>query len=474
MSGAIALGERKAPHLDATLLEKLDTISAQISSLEERLSYLEASSRGSQHDEHSHKTLSNWNGTTSQATSASGVKWYCANNMEELRNACRRESGVECTQETRATDCQSDEGCMGIDCLWVPEKCSVQRKKNDGANQLQRPTCNRAQVRHGSWTAVTLPHAPYIPIDPWQKTCATRDGLDFSASWSSHRWTPDDSSCDFAEWDACTFCDVLATGIDGIGGAYERPVTEGDDRANSGERDVITISFVGDSTTFQHFSSLALLLDLSVTERDQHTSRKTGTSIAKMACEGRVRMSYLRDDTLDKVHTELETQKSDIIVFNTGVHYRNDRALMGSINNTISTLEKWQGICRQKKGSRWCLPILRTTVPGHPHCSNYTAPFNDLPTMEHRIQSANYTAFGGDHYFWWKMNGQNRLVENAFSQRRSTLDYEVLDAYDVMVRRPDGHTSTTDCVHYCLPGPPDVLSRMLLHTLVRRYSGQGS
>lgn len=72
------------------------------------------------------------------------------------------------------------------------------------------------------------------------------------------------------------------------------------------------------------------------------------------------------------------------------------------------------------------------------------------------------------------MKGQNRLVEDAFSRRSSTLDYEVLDAYDVMMRRPDGHQGGPDCVHYCLPGPPDVLSRMLLHTLVRRYPGLGS
>ncbi|EJK69465.1 hypothetical protein THAOC_09276 [Thalassiosira oceanica] len=364
---------------------------------------------------------------------------------------------------------------------------------------FQQPPCNRAQVRNGSWATSTLPRAPYIPMDPWQKTCATRDGLDYSAPWKSYRWAPDDVGCNFAEWDACTFCDVLAAGVDGIGGVVdERTTTEGEvseddgrladderpllsgrsdvsagttleDAASSEEEDVMTVSFVGDSTTFQHYSSLALLLGLSVTEGEQGQSRLGGTSVTKMACDERVRLSYLRDDTLDKLHMELETQQSDIVVFNTGVHYRKDQALMKSINMAISTLENWQGICRLKKGSRrrWCLPILRTTVPGHPHCSNYTVPFNDLPTMEHRVQNANYSAFG-PNYFWWKMKGQNRLVEDAFSQRSSTLDYEVLDAYDVMMRRPDGHQGGHDCVHYCLPGPPDVLSRMLLHTLVRR------
>ena len=120
---------------------------------------------------------------------------------------------------------------------------------------------------------------------------------------------------------------------------------------SSEEGSVITMSFVGDSTTWQHYSSIALLLGLTVTEGDQHASRRSRTSVTKMACDGRVRLSYLRDDTLDMLHMELETQTSDIVVFNTGVHYRNDQALMGSINNTTSTLEKWQKICRLKKGN---------------------------------------------------------------------------------------------------------------------------
>ncbi|EJK76472.1 hypothetical protein THAOC_01768 [Thalassiosira oceanica] len=500
-SGAVALGER-INDLNPMLEVKLDTMSAQISSLQERLSQLEQASsrsRGAQHVVDSNNTVSNWNSTSSHTTTTTpGMKWYCASDLKKLRNACAGESGVECTPETRASDCHSDEGCMGIDCLSVPAKCAVQRSKNNDAHQLQRPLCNRAQVRNGSWTTSALPRAPYIPMDPWQKRCATRDGLDFSAPWKSYRWAPDDVDCDFAEWDACTFCDVLAAGGDRIGSVVdERPATEGEvaeddgrladderpllsgrtdesagtnleDGSSSEEEDVITISFVGDSTTFQHYSSIALLLDLSVTEGDQHQSRRGGTSVTRMACNERVRLSFLRDDTLDKLHLELETQQSDIVVFNTGVHYRKDEALMRSINTTISTLENWQGICRLRKDSRrrWCLPILRTTVPGHPHCSNYTVPFNDLPTMEHRVQNANYSAFG-PNYFWWKMKGQNRLVEDAF-RGSSTLDYVVLDAYDVMMRRPDGHQGGHDCVHYCLPGPPDVLSRMLLHALVRR------
>jgi hypothetical protein len=179
------------------------------------------------------------------------------------------------------------------------------------------------------------------------------------------------------------------------------------------------------------------------------------------------------NDTLDMIDQELVMRKPDIVIFNSGIHYRQNDVVMGSINKTISALEKWQKNCRSRGRNEsatatiWCLPIWRTTVPGHPHCDNYRKPVNNLSIVESQIQNANYSQFNGNHYHWWDMKDQNIQIENAFSQRTMMLDYEVLDAYDAMTRRPDMHQGGKDCIHYCLPGPPDVLSRMLIHTLMR-------
>jgi len=49
----------------------------------------------------------------------------------------------------------------------------------------------------------------------------------------------------------------------------------------------------------------------------------------------------------------------------------------------------------------------------------------------------------------------------------SGLDVTVLDAYEVQVRRIDGHrVREKDCLHHCYPGVVDVTNRLLLHFLM--------
>ena len=56
------------------------------------------------------------------------------------------------------------------------------------------------------------------------------------------------------------------------------------------------------------------------------------------------------------------------------------------------------------------------------------------------------------------MKHQNQLMLDAFS--KSGLTYQVIDAYDINILRPDQHT---DCLHSCYPGKMDVYSQLLLH-----------
>mmetsp|Transcript_62987 Transcript_62987/g.71320 ORF Transcript_62987/g.71320 Transcript_62987/m.71320 type:complete len:92 (+) Transcript_62987:3-278(+) len=71
-------------------------------------------------------------------------------------------------------------------------------------------------------------------------------------------------------------------------------------------------------------------------------------------------------------------------------------------------------------------------------------------------------------YYWWDVKRQNeQFLLDAFAT--STLSpYDIIDGYDLNVLRPDRHQSEKDCLHYCLPGPPDVLNQILLHILRRR------
>ena len=80
------------------------------------LSRLETPSEGVQHAVVNSRQHAVVNSGSTQAS------WYCASDWEKLQNACAGGSGVECTQETRASDCQPDEGCMQIDCSLQQEE----------------------------------------------------------------------------------------------------------------------------------------------------------------------------------------------------------------------------------------------------------------------------------------------------------------------------------------------------------------
>ena len=303
------------------------------------------------------------------------------------------------------------------------------------------PLCTREQSRAGRWEAATLPRAPYAPSDAWQKSCHA--GRDLSgAPWDGHRWVPggeaDGRKCVLLPWSEESFCDV-------VGGTGTSPEAE----------DPVTVSLIGDSTTFQHFSSLALLLGSNAIEDEQHASRlNPGNAVVKTVCDGRVVITFLRDDALEMLGKMLDERRTDVVVFNTGIHYREDEALRGDVERAVGALEKWQGECRDAAGgggsAKWCLPVLRTTVPGHLSCADRTEPTNDLAAVEGEVEDLrSYGRFeDGENFHWWDVKGQNEDTERLLA--RSGLDYTAIDAYDVVGRRPDLHqgggaASTTAC-----------------------------
>jgi hypothetical protein len=83
------------------------------------------------------------------------------------------------------------------------------------------------------------------------------------------------------------------------------------------------------------------------------------------------------------------------------------------------------------------------------------------------------TAF--DSYGWWDFGRQNTFMENILVQNKINLEPTFIDGYELLLTRPDQHMGTghkqygVDCLHYCLPGPPDVLNQVLLHELKRRW-----
>ena len=128
----------------------------------------------------------------------------------------------------------------------------------------------------------------------------------------------------------------------------------------------------------------------------------------------------------------------DVLVLNRGAHYVSDDELLGHLNNTLfSQLNDWQERCRLN--DKKCLLIWRTSVPGHPNCTQFTKPSDSVKEMEELILQ------GGGHFHWDQFKEQNELVLEAF--QRTNLSYKVMDSYHVNILRPDLHRGKDDCLH---------------------------
>jgi molybdopterin-biosynthesis enzyme MoeA-like protein len=105
-------------------------------------------------------------------------------------------------------------------------------------------------------------------------------------------------------------------------------------------------------------------------------------------------------------------------------------------------------------------------MPGHPSCPKYRVPSTNTSAMEALIADRG-TAF--DERGWWAFERQNTFMENLLAQ--NDLEATFMDGYDLLLTRPDLHIGgrKSDCLHYCLPGPPDVMNQVLLHELKKSW-----
>lgn len=137
---------------------------------------------------------------------------------------------------------------------------------------------------------------------------------------------------------------------------------------------------------------------------------------------------------------------------NTGSHYRPDDSHFDRI------VELGTGLLKNGFGDeRNKLFVWRTTAMGHEGCKNISAP---LPAPPPPYKSN--TSF---EYHWPLFEHQNSIAINTLRQYLPNL--RVVDAYHMSERRADMHPvvyvpkgartprSTEDCLHWCIPGPPD-------------------
>ena len=223
-----------------------------------------------------------------------------------------------------------------------------------------------------------------------------------------------------------------------------------------------TIAIIGDSISLDHFLSLSHLLGVphalpKVMNRNallkSHVCNDTSNSgvvsndndsVSDNANDGSNRngagststLLGKRDFYLNAVQDIADEYFPDVLVLNRGAHYVSDDELLGHLNNTLfSQLNDWQERCRSNE--KRCLLIWRTSVPGHPNCTQFTKPSDSVKEMEELILQG--------PFYWAKFKDQNELVLEAF--QRTNLSYEVMDSYHVNILRPDLHRQKHDCLH---------------------------
>lgn len=322
--------------------------------------------------------------------------------------------------------------------------------KTAASNRL----CNRDEIRSGQWTAAVYPQAPYIPTNEYSKRSVCYSDEDFEKPWSTWDWKPT-ANCVFDRWKRDDFC------------ALASPIVATSNNSTKVPQ-IATLAIVGDSLSWEHFSSLAMLMGLPSLEQDSHRSYELNTNHIQMACNDTWKLVYRRSDALQHIPDVLETVQPNVVVINTGTHYHEDDVFLSMMNETIQHLTGWQKNCTATAQN--CILIVRTTVPGHPHCGNFTEPAQDLLAMEVLIGNVStYSVWGppgAPSFQWWNFKRQNELMLDLFAH--SGLQYQVMDAYDVLTLRPDHHRPPNDCLHSCYPSKTDVYNQWLLHLLKDR------
>jgi len=250
-----------------------------------------------------------------------------------------------------------------------------------------------------------------------------------------------------------------------------------------------SILFVGDSMSGQMYISLVHLLGSAEWPQElaiRYDQKRINDMITSefRACDGSVHVQFIRNDELidpswvvnKNSFTYLLQSHSpnnwpfvkaarafSTLVLNTGVHMSQTASadtLAARVEMRARFLVGW--LNRTQHDVVW-----RTTVPGHPKCSYHVDPLERETT-------------GPAHYRWDLAAVHNELRLRVFDEGLPPGRLRVLDAYALTRLRADRHlgyvrrSNSEDCLHYCLPGPPDdwnmVLARMLLVN-VRRKAG---
>ncbi len=196
--------------------------------------------------------------------------------------------------------------------------------------------------------------------------------------------------------------------------------------------------FAGDSTMQQTFGTVASMITAS------------GGRCAKQLSEGRSNHLYFTPKKPDAKGKNLFeyvlSLKPDLCLFTGGAWF----------HDMATLIEVWDHIkihwTEMKTYSPKTKFIWKTQNPPHTNCYNRTTPIDHYTSTPENLDIYHYNLLPTfDEYNY------NMSVE---------LGFKVLDVSPLYLR-PDAHPSSVpgvapDCLHFCLPGPLDIVGNILL------------
>ena len=149
--------------------------------------------------------------------------------------------------------------------------------------------------------------------------------------------------------------------------------------------------------------------------------------------------------------------KSDFVVLNRGVWVESDDArFVAQVNHTLRAIRAVGGNPRNKHAAR---VVWRGTPASIPRCWQLPDPQRVPVSFNFSANPALAAERGVALFRWHRFAPQNELARSLVEAE----GHAYLDTYQQTALRPGGHhRSRHDCVHWCLPGPPDEWTRLLL------------
>lgn len=181
-----------------------------------------------------------------------------------------------------------------------------------------------------------------------------------------------------------------------------------------------------------------------------------GASASRDLLNRKMLRKYLKLNSDFQPHWQHLLADKKYLLLNTGAHWANvysdDENQLAAFTNMTHHLAE---LFTKKYPD--VVVFIRGLAAGHRNCKDYVKPASAPMSVGNSAGEYNWHLFPAFNKAW-------RTTINSIPQPHNLhfIDISMTDL------RPDGHSlRNNDCLHYCLPGPPDLWNQLLSHAILQ-------